>query len=268
MKDYYQTLGVERDADAEAIKKAYRQLATQWHPDKHQSEGEELLKAAEEKFKDISEAYAVLSDTEQKANYDLTGDPFYQGRPFGFKTYGDPFEAMFHRFGGGVREPAGPRILRGQSLQLSLDVSLAESLFGLDRQAAYSVNSPCLSCAMKGGTEFQNCAPCGGSGMVVQRGPNMLMQTTCQHCGGRGQKISKICDPCQGKGIISEDRQIMLRIPPGVKNGANLRVAEGGGKGFNGGLAGDVLFSIKVNYPDPNSFTEEERSQLLQLLSK
>lgn len=267
MKDYYNLLGVERDADEKAIKKAYRVLANEWHPDKHQVDGEEQRKVAEEKFKQISEAYSVLSDPEKKANYDLSGDP--SGINYGFRTHGDPMEFM-RNFGNFSfrREPRQPQSARGQGVQLGLELGLAEALFGAEKNFQYSTNSPCDVCGTKGGTEFQTCSECKGAGHIVRQEPNMILQSTCTACRGQGQRISKTCDPCQGRGIVSEERQINVQIPPGLHNGSILRIAGAGGRGFNGGAPGDVMLQISVRYPSLEQLTEEEKAQLHGLLSK
>lgn len=267
MKDYYSLLGVDRGADDKAIKKAYRSLANEWHPDKHQAAGEEQRKAAEEKFKEISEAYSVLSDPEKKSNYDLTGDPV--GRGGGFRTTGDPFDFVRH-FGNFSfrREPRQPQPVRGQSIQLGLELSLSEALFGTEKNFQYTTNSPCDACGTKGGTEFQTCSACNGAGQTIREEPNMILQSTCQDCRGQGQRVSKICEPCRGRGIVNEERQINVRVPPGLHAGSILRVAGAGGRGFNGGPVGDVMLQVSVKYPSLDKLTEEEKVQLEKLLNR
>jgi len=265
MKDYYQTLGVEKDASSEEIKSAYRKLALEHHPDRNPDNPE-----SEEKFKEISEAYSVLSDEEHKQNYDATGSP--TGRNFNYQTTGDPFD-VFRRMAGmgnfGSRQgPQQPRPLKGQSLQEVVEISLKESLFGTDRTVDYSVTSSCETCSGNGATEFETCTSCNGQGGRTHQQGNMVMHQTCGGCMGRGQKPKKICDTCAGKGLQVESKNLTVKIPPGVRHGVNLRLAGQGGRGFHGGPSGDVMLGIHVAYPDINSLSEEERRQLEQLLTK
>ncbi len=269
VKDYYQILSVPKDANEDQIKKSYRSLAQEWHPDKHtQDKGKQ--REAEEKFKEISEAYAVLSDPEQKANYDLTGDPTRGGMPSGFRMTGDPGEIFFHRFRQQFRNagPAVPPPMKGQSLQQNLDVSLQEALFGGERTFNYSVTSSCETCEGRGGTEFKICSVCKGAGMHVRQEPNMIIQTSCEPCGGQGQAIKTICDRCQGRCVEHQEKTLHVKIPVGLRHGTTLRLAGEGGRGFNGGSPGDILLAINLNYPDISQLTEDERNQLEKLLSK
>jgi molecular chaperone DnaJ len=269
LKDYYQILSVPRDADENQIKKAYRRLAQEWHPDKH-NQDEEKKQEAEEKFKEISEAYAVLSDSEKKTNYDATGDPNSSGMHF--RTYGDPLEIFRQQFGFrhfGFREgPNRPQPTKGQSIQKRLDVSLKEALFGGERSFSYNVNSSCGTCEGRGGTEFELCSECKGAGMQTQRGPNVIMQTTCQHCRGDGQKIKTLCESCNGRGVVDESKTLNVKIPEGIRHGMTLRIPDKGGRGFQGGPPGDILLAVNLQYPDLSGLGDEEKEQLEKLLSK
>lgn len=265
VKDYYQTLEVDRGADEKAIKSAYRKLATQWHPDKHQSESEAQQKEAEERFKDISEAYSVLSDPERKSNYDLTGNPMGQPNS-GFRATGDPFDLF--SFVNARRRSSQPQPAYGQTLQQVIELTLADALFGADKPLQYSVHGPCEQCSGQGGLDFESCSDCGGAGMVVRRETNLIMHTTCGACGGRGQRIKTPCSKCNARGIIAEDKFLTVQIPPAMQSGTVLRVPGAGGRGFNGGPPGDVLLHAQVKYPALDNLTEEEKNQLKQLLSK
>ena len=265
MKDYYKILGVEKNADDKTIKSSYRQLATQWHPDKHQNAPEEERNKAEEKFKEISEAYSVLSDKDKKQNYDATGDP--KGNIFGFKTTGDPFDFM-RGFGFGNRRSQQPNTMRGQTLQYFLELTLSEALFGTDKTVDYDVTSPCDSCNAQGATEFDICQTCGGNGMTVHRQENMVMQTTCRDCNGRGKKATNTCGGCGGQGVVSEHKTLKVKIPQAAYNGATLRVQGAGGKGLNGGIDGDLMIGLRVSMPDVSTLSAEERLELENLLSK
>lgn len=260
-KDYYQILRVDKGADEAAIKSAYRKLAREWHPDVSQDNTEE----AEEKFKEISEAYSVLSDPEKKRMYDTTGSPTGNGFS-GFHTTGDPFEMFFGRRPRGPQGPPPP--MRGQSLQLNLGISLKEALFGGNREIQYNVQSACEHCNGRGGTEFEMCSDCKGSGFVVQERPGMMVQTTCGSCGGVGQKVKTSCRSCGGRGAIHESKNLHVVIPPGIRHGNTLRLQGQGGAGFNGGSRGDILIGIGIDYPNVNGLNDEERSTLERLLSK
>lgn len=260
-KDYYQILGVPRDADEKSIKKAYRALAHEWHPDKNPDNLEE----AEERFKEISEAYSVLSDPEKKRNYDYTGSP--EGSMGGFKTTGTPFDIFFGGRNPFQRPPGTPRPSRGQSLQIPLDVALKTAIFGGTHELEYSVNSGCGTCNARGGTEFELCSQCKGSGSVSQQRPGVYIQTTCSNCQGRGEKIKTACVDCSGRGIIHEEKKISLVIPAGIRHGNTLRLQGQGGAGLNGGPRGDILVVVNLVYPDLDKLDEEERSTLERLLS-
>jgi len=271
-KDYYGILGAERNADTDTLKQAYRKLALEWHPDKHQGTGKE--KEAEEKFKEISEAYAVLSDQEKRRNYDATGSPDgspFSRRPGGFYTTGDPFE-MFRKHFGGLHGmefgPRRPRVMKGQNVQEGIEVSLKDSLFGGKKRLEYQVISSCSKCDGAGATEFKTCAVCSGAGGITQQDGNMIMHQTCGACGGQGRVPEEICDQCEGKGIVPQVKRFNVAIPKGISNGKTLRLAGEGGRGFHGGPPGDLLLAVRVKYPNLSKLTEKERGQLERLLSK
>ncbi len=262
IKDYYQILGVESGVDEDALKKAYRDLAQQWHPDKNPDSAEE----AEEKFKEISEAYSVLSDPEKRRSYDLTGSP--NGSSGGFKATGDPF-SMF--FGGrspfGHAHQANPP-MQGQSIQVPLEVTVADALFGAQMSLEYDLQSGCAACNGRGGTEFEMCDPCQGRGFLQVQQGSMFMQRGCDNCQAQGQVVKTPCEPCKGKGVIPERKGINLVIPEGVKHGNTMRLAGQGGAGFNGGPPGDVMVIVQLNYPDVSSLSDEDKEKLKELLSK
>jgi molecular chaperone DnaJ len=267
IKNYYGILGVEPSSSEEEIKKAYRKLAFEWHPDKHQQSDEQKKTEAEERFKEISEAYAVLSDTEKRRNYDASGDP--NGASFNFRTSGDPFD-IFSRFGFNFRphQQGQARSLRGQNVQILQDIPLVAALFGTELEVRYSVSSPCETCDGRGATEFELCDTCKGSGFIVNRQQNMIMQHSCDVCRGVGQKPKNQCSTCRGQGLIQDERQVTVQIPAGVHPGATLRLTGQGGKGFRGGATGDLLLQLRVIYPDLSGLTDEERNQLSALLTK
>jgi len=267
-KDYYQILEVPRDANEEQLKRSYRQLAQKWHPDKHQQGSKEQVEAAE-KFKEISEAYSVLSDPEKKANYDLTGDPS-RGNIHGFRTHGDPFEVLrnFEGFGFKTPGPTEPRPMKGQTIQGPLGISLKEALFGGERTFSYNTNSACEGCYGQGGTEFITCAECKGSCIRVQQQGSMIIHTTCAACRGEGKVIKTVCPDCNGQRLVTEAKTLNVKIPPEIRHGVSLRIEGKGGRGFNGGPAGDIILTVQVQYPDLTQLNEEEKNQLALLLSK
>lgn len=265
-KNYYEILGVDKGSNESEIKSAYRKLAQEWHPDKHQGAEEDKQKEAEEKFKEISEAYAVLSDEEKRRNYDSTGS--LEGNPFNFSTTGDPFD-IASRFGFRFNQrPAEPMSRKGQSIRLGVEVSLADSLFGTNVPIRYKVLSGCSNCKGHGGTDFELCSGCNGTGMKTHHRPGMMMQQSCDECGGQAKKIKTVCSQCNGQRFIEEEKSLGIVIPAGIANGTHLRVAEKGGAGFNGGPPGDVLIEVRVRSPDLNKLSDEEKGTLRELLSK
>ncbi len=262
MKNYYLTLGLAKEASADEIKSAYRKLALECHPDRNPDNSE-----AEEKFKSIAEAYTVLSDPEKKSLYDATGstDPH---RAFNFRTRGDPLD-IFSQFGMRTNfGPQPPRPRRGHTLQQGLQVSLVEALFGSNYPFEYTVASGCDVCEGEGGTEFEECVQCNGQGGFTRQTANMISHAPCGACTGRGKQIKKVCDKCVGRGIFQESKSVSVVIPPGIYNGAVLKLQSQGGRGVHGGPSGDVLLQISVVYPNMDDFNEEEKTQLRQLLSK
>jgi len=263
-KDYYEILGVAKEATVDEIKTAYRSLAHEWHPDKHQEEDKQ--KDAEEKFKEISEAYSVLADEEQRRNYDATGSP--QGSPFNFGTTGDPFDIASH-FGFNIhRAPRQPTARRGQNVKIGVQISLVDSLFGTNLPIKYKTLSGCGNCKGHGGTDFEVCASCDGQGMKIQQRPGMVMQQTCGDCGGQGKSIKTVCSQCNGQTYVEEEKTLGVVIPEGLPNGAALRIVGKGGAGFNDGPPGDVFIEVQVQGPDLSKLSDEEKGTLKELLSK
>ena len=260
MKNYYEILGVDREAGQEDIKSAYRQAALQYHPDRNPDNP-----AAEEKFKEISEAYSVLSDADKKQNYDATGSA--EGSPFNFQTTGDPFDIM-SRMGGVNLGFQQPRPMKGQSIQQTVTIPLKDALFGTEIPMSYSVTSACETCKGEGATDFETCDVWRSQGGVTRRQGNMIMLQTCGKCGGQGKKPKTPCNPCGGRGLQGQNKKMKVVIPKDTAHGTVLRLTGQGGRGFRGGPSGDVLIQVGVRYPDINSFSEEERGQLEQLLSK
>jgi molecular chaperone DnaJ len=259
VKDYYQILEVDRDVDQEALKKAYRALAQEHHPDKNPDNTE----VAEEKFKEISEAYSVLSDPDRKRSYDMTGSANPQSG--GFRTTGDPFD-IFRQHMQQQQQTNPP--MKGQSLQIPLEITLADALLGAEMSLEYHLNSGCSACSGRGGTEFEACGACGGSGFTQQQQGNMFIQQGCGACRAQGQIVKTPCTPCGGRGVVPETKGVNIVVPPGVMHGNVMHLPGHGGAGFNGGPKGDIQVVVQLKYPDMDKFSDEEKEQLRTLLTK
>src|SRR5207253_1679490 len=251
-RDYYEILGVARDADADAIKKAYRKLAMQFHPDKNPGNPE-----AEEKFKEAAGAYEILSDAQKRAQYDRFGHAAFanggRGRPQDvddiFANFGDIFGDFF---GGGGQQRSRrsrhePR--RGADLRYLTEISLKEVLQGLEKDIEFDTDKSCEECKGSGaekGSAPITCPTCHGSGQVVRSQGFFSVASTCPTCRGEGTTVKNPCKPCKGKGRVPEHRKIRINIPPGVDTGTRLRVGNEGEGGYNGGPAGDLYVEIRV----------------------
>jgi molecular chaperone DnaJ len=263
IKDYYQILGVDRDADPDALKKAYRALAQEHHPDKNPDNTE----VAEEKFKEISEAYSVLSDPDRKRSYDMTGSPTGRtGGGFGgFSTTGDPFD-IFRQHMRQQQQPNPP--MRGQSLQIPLEITLVDALLGAEMSLEYHLNSGCAACHGRGGIEFEMCDVCNGAGFTQTQRGGMFMQQGCGQCRAQGQVVKTPCEPCKGRGVVPETKGINIVVPPGVMHGNTMLLQGQGGAGFNGGPPGDIQVVVQLKYPDMSKLDDTEKEQLRRLLNK
>lgn len=260
-RDYYEVLNVSRNASKQEIKKAYRKLALKYHPDRNKSSG------AEEKFKEISEAYAILSDDEKRMQYDRLGhegisgrytwDDIFRGADFDsvFRDMGfgfGGFDTIFDMFfGGRARRRSGPR--KGTDLRYDLEISLEEAAFGLEKDLkvpGFDVCDTCRGSGAKPGTGPKNCPKCNGTGEVrrTRSFGNMHFTEiqTCNECQGKGVFIENLCKECKGKGTVQRLHKIKLKIPPGIDDGYSLRLGGKGEPGIQGGPKGDLYVVVNV----------------------
>jgi molecular chaperone DnaJ len=251
-RDYYEVLGVARDADETSIKKAFRKLANQYHPDRNSEPG------AEEKFKEIGEAYAVLSDADKRAAYDRFGHEGLQGgQPFDasdiFSQFGGDLGGIFSElFGGGGRraDPSAPA--RGTDIQITLQVPFEYAVKGGSTPVTIPRQKTCGTCQGSGarpGTSPVTCRQCNGRGRIMMQQGFFSVQTTCPACNGAGKVIEHKCTTCHGRGTERVQREINVRIPQGVDTGNRLRVPGEGNDGRNGGPPGDLYVALQVEMP-------------------
>lgn len=254
-RDYYEVLGVARDAQAAEIKKAYRVLARKFHPDLNKESD------AEAQFKEVSEAYEVLSDTDKRAMYDRFGHAGVGGAasqgygdPFGgFGGSADIFSTIFDAFvGQGARSSASQRGgIRGSDLRYHLELSFEEAVFGIEKEITFNRLEECTTCVGSGaepGTDPVKCPKCNGQGEVRTRAPifNMLTVMTCDECGGTGKKIAVPCRECRGAGRRQRGRTLTVKIPAGVDEGSQIRLRGEGEGGARGGPAGDLFVTLAI----------------------
>ena len=262
-KDYYASLGIEKGASEDEIKKAFRKQAIKYHPDKNSGNPE-----AEAKFKEINEAYQVLSDPEKRARYDqfgtVDGDPGFGGGFGGFDFndmggFGDIFESFFGG-GGGQRRPNGPT--RGADVEYSITLTFEEAVFGAKKEVSINRSEKCEHCSgtgAKAGTAAKTCSTCNGSGQVrVQRQTplgSFVSTSACDSCGGKGKVIENPCPSCSGRGQTRKNRKISINIPAGVDTGNVMPLRGEGEHGTNGGPAGDLY--IRINVTPSKKFTRK-----------
>ncbi len=256
-RDYYETLGVERTASEDEIKKAFRKLARQHHPDVQH--GEKDKKQAEEKFKEIAEAYEILSDQEKRRRYDTFGHAGTQGAggfegfDFGQGGFGDIFNDIFEDFFGGTRGGGRQRSERGSDLQYNLEVTFEEAVFGKEAKLKIPRWETCQDCGGTGArsqTSLKICPSCKGAGQIRLQQGFFSISRTCHHCNGNGQIITDPCKTCQGRQRVYRERILSVQIPAGIEDGMRLRLSNEGEHGINGGPPGDLFVALKVK-PHP-----------------
>jgi len=249
-RDYYEVLGVSRTASVAEIKKAYRNLAVKYHPDKNPGDAE-----AEEKFKEAAEAYGVLSDEEKRARYDRYGHQGMSGMggfdPNQFADFGDILGDLFGfgDFFGASRGRKGTRPARGNDLRYDLQLEFMDAVFGKEISLTVPRTITCATCTGTGakpGTQPVTCTGCGGRGQIRYSQGFFAVARTCPQCGGAGKVIKDPCATCGGAGRVREEKKIQVKIPAGVDDGSRLRVAGEGEAGFNGGPHGDLYVFISV----------------------
>ncbi|MBD5466289.1 MAG: molecular chaperone DnaJ [Lachnospiraceae bacterium] len=256
-RDYYEVLGVDKSADEAAIKKAYRALAKKYHPDMNPGDAE-----AEKKFKEASEAYAILSDPEKKRQYDQFGHAAFEnggaggfgGFDFNSADFGDIFGDIFgDLFGGGRSRRTSNGPMKGANVRTSIRISFEEAVFGVEKEIELTLKDPCPTCKGSGakpGTTKETCSKCGGKGQVVFTQQSffgtMRNVQTCPDCGGTGKVIKEKCGDCRGTGYIASKKKIQVSIPAGIDNGQSIRIRDKGEPGTNGGPRGDLLVEVVV----------------------
>lgn len=259
-RDYYEVLGVDKNADDAALKKAYRALAKKYHPDMNHGD-----KEAEKKFKEASEAYAVLSDPEKRRQYDQFGHAAFDGGAggaggfggfdFNGADFGDIFGDIFGDLFGGRRGSAGARSgsMKGANLRTSVRITFEEAVFGTEKEIELTVKEECKTChgtGAKPGTSPETCPKCGGKGQVVFTQQSFFGTVrnvqACPDCGGTGKIIKEKCTDCHGSGFVPMKKRFAVTIPAGIDNGQCKRLAGQGEPGINGGPRGDVLVEVIV----------------------
>ena len=257
-KDFYKTLEVEKTASADEIKKAYRKLAMKYHPDQNKDNPE-----AEEKFKEVNQAYDILKDEKKRAAYDRFGAAAFDGSMggaggaggfnpgdfAGFGGFSDIFEDMFGDFMGGKSRAAGG-VGRGSDMQYTMEISLEDAFKGKEAKIKIPINDICEKCngsGAEGSSGAENCPTCDGQGRIRQQQGFFTIERTCPTCSGQGSTIKDPCKPCSGQGRVKREKTLKVKIPPGVDHGRRIRLAGEGEAGVRGGARGDlfVLLAIK-----------------------
>ncbi|HBV45805.1 MAG TPA: molecular chaperone DnaJ, partial [Eubacterium sp.] len=258
-RDYYEVLGVPKDADDATLKKAYRTLAKKYHPDANPGD-----QAAADKFKEASEAYSVLSDPEKRRQYDQFGHAAFDGGAGGAGGFGgfdfnggdmgDIFGDIFgDLFGGGRSRRANNGPMKGANVRTAVRITFEEAVFGCEKQLDLNLKDECTTChgtGAKPGTSPETCPKCGGKGQIVYTQQSLFGTVrnvqTCPDCNGSGKIVKEKCADCHGSGYITNRKKIAVTIPAGIDNGQSIRIREKGEPGVNGGPRGDLLVEVQV----------------------
>lgn len=260
-KDYYEVLGVNKNATDEEIKRSFRKLAKQYHPDVNKEAG------AEAKFKEIGEAYAILSDSSKRAQYDQfghqaftngAGGAGYSGFNVNDIDLGSIFEDFFggsfgFNFGGSSRRNSA-RPQKGEDSLIKINLSFDEAVFGCKKSISLVLNEECDKCSGKGGFHEETCKTCGGKGRVISQQNSLFgtfqTQTTCPECRGEGKTFKETCNNCRGTGHVKANKDLIITVPEGIDNGMQQRISGKGGAGYNGGSNGDIYIEYSVKEHD------------------
>ncbi len=262
-KDFYKILGIEKNADAAEIKKAYRKLAMKHHPDQNKDNPE-----AEEKFKEVSEAYEILKDEQKRAAYDRYGSAAFEnggagpGGAGGAGAFSDIFEDMFGDFMGGRGGGNRGGSARGSDIQFSVSISLEDAYHGKETKIKIPVNDTCDGCKGSGaedGSKAQDCSSCGGAGRVRAQQGFFTIERTCPSCNGAGSTIKDPCKKCNGTGQKHTNKTLKIKIPAGVDSGRRIRLTGEGEAGMRGGPRGDLYILISVK---PHKLFKRENAHL------
>jgi molecular chaperone DnaJ len=250
-RDYYDVLGIDKNSDEPSIKKAYRTLAKKYHPDVSTEDN------AESKFKEVQEAYEVLSDTSKRSQYDRFGHQANNGQGFntsGFGGFDFNVNDIFSSFFGGGQPQQSNRRRKGQDMQRRMSISFEEAVFGAKKKIRVTLHEECHTCHGSGAhskSDFKTCSRCNGRGTVIVEQQSLFgrtrSQTACPVCHGKGKEITKKCSTCNGEGIESHNKDVEVKVPAGIDTGQQIRLEGYGNKGFNGGKSGDlyILFDVK-----------------------
>ena len=257
--DYYETLGVNKGASADEIKKSFRKLAMQYHPDRNPNN-----KEAEAKFKEINEAYEILKDDQKRAAYDRFGhqafsggagggNPFGAGFGFDFSSgsggFADIFSEVFSEFMGGGRSRRQSYAQRGQDIRYNMSISLEEAFSGIDKEITLPSSETCEKCnghGTKDGKEAPICNHCGGTGKVRMQQGFFVVEQNCPHCKGSGRLVKDACPECKGKGFINKQKTIKVKIPAGIEDETRVRIVGAGEAGIRGGENGDLYVFVSI----------------------
>ena len=264
-RDFYEILGVNKDASDDDIKKSYRKLAMKHHPDRHQGDS---AKVSEEKFKEAKEAYEILSDANKRGAYDRFGHAGVDssvgaGPGAGMGGFSDAFGDIFEGiFGGGGRQRGGANVYRGADLRYNMEITLEQAARGHETQIRIPAIEQCEVChgsGAKAGTKPKQCHTCGGAGQVRMQQGFFSIQQTCPTCHGTGKVIAEPCGPCGGAGRVKKQKTLSIKIPAGVDEGDRIRLSGNGEPGMNGGPAGDLYVQMSLK---PHAVFQREGDDL------